>query len=169
METRSVESIVRALHEANVRYLIAGGLAVVAHGFVRFTADLDVILGTEAPNLERAIEALRSLRYRPRAPVSIESFLDADERVRWKREKGMMVFSLSSPDHAATEVDLFLDPPLDFERAYSDRVEMEVAPGLPAAFVGRKDLIDLKRRAGRAQDLEDIARLEKLGDDGFGT
>ena len=39
MERRSIEVIIRALNEAHVRYLIAGGLAVVAHGYVRFTAD----------------------------------------------------------------------------------------------------------------------------------
>lgn len=47
MERRSVEAIVRALNDAGVRYLIAGGVAVVAHGYVRFTADLDVILDLE--------------------------------------------------------------------------------------------------------------------------
>jgi len=44
---RSVEAIVDALNAAGVRYLIAGGLAVVAHGYVRFTADVDLILDLE--------------------------------------------------------------------------------------------------------------------------
>ena len=43
MEKRSVEAVVRGFNEAQVRYLIAGGVAVVAHGYVRFTADLDLI------------------------------------------------------------------------------------------------------------------------------
>jgi hypothetical protein len=33
MERHSVEAIVGALNVANVRYLVAGGLAVVAHGY----------------------------------------------------------------------------------------------------------------------------------------
>ena len=44
MERRSVEAIVEGLNRAQVRYLIVGGLAVVAHGFVRFTADIDLVL-----------------------------------------------------------------------------------------------------------------------------
>jgi hypothetical protein len=34
MEVRSIETIVRALNEAGVQYLIVGGLAVNAHGYV---------------------------------------------------------------------------------------------------------------------------------------
>jgi hypothetical protein len=37
MKIEDVRTILRALNDANVRYLIVGGLAVVAHGYVRFT------------------------------------------------------------------------------------------------------------------------------------
>ncbi len=43
MEVRSIEGIVKALNDARVQYLIVGGLAVNAHGFVRFTRDLEDI------------------------------------------------------------------------------------------------------------------------------
>ena len=41
MKLESVSAIVEALNAAKVRYLVAGGLAVVAHGYLRFTNDLD--------------------------------------------------------------------------------------------------------------------------------
>ena len=44
MVVRSLEVIFLALNNAGVRYLVAGGLAVVAHGFVRFTNDVDLIV-----------------------------------------------------------------------------------------------------------------------------
>src|SRR5262245_30832295 len=111
MERRSVEAIVEALNRAGARYLIAGGLAVVAHGHVRFTADVDVVLDLERGNLERALAALAGLGYRPRAPVELIEFADAAKRTAWARDKGMTVFSLFSAEHPATEVDLFLDAP----------------------------------------------------------
>ncbi len=37
MKLTSFEALVAALESAGVRYLIAGGLAVVAHGYARFT------------------------------------------------------------------------------------------------------------------------------------
>ena len=66
MEARSVEAIIRTLNGWGVRYLVAGGLAVVAHGFVRFTADVDLIVDLDPDNVRRAMTALAKLGYRPR-------------------------------------------------------------------------------------------------------
>jgi Nucleotidyl transferase AbiEii toxin, Type IV TA system len=162
MQRHSIQAIIDALNEAGVRYLVAGGLAVVAHGHVRFTADLDLVLDLEEGNIRRAIRALTGLGYRPRAPVEIEQFADATARAAWVRDKGMTVFSLSSPQHAATEIDLFVEPPLDFERAYASAALMDVAAGTPARFVSLEDLIAMKAKAGRPQDLADIEKLQAL-------
>jgi hypothetical protein len=162
MERRSVEALVRTLEAADVRYLIAGGLAVVAHGYVRFTADLDLVLDLEEGNLRRAMEGLGALSYRPRAPVPLHSFLDPETRASWIREKNLRVFSLHSPEHLATEVDLFVELPFDFAAAWREAKRLEIAPGVTAAFVGLRDLLAMKRRAGRPQDLEDAARLKQL-------
>lgn len=162
MEQHSIEAIVQSLNAAKVRYLIAGGLAVVAHGYVRFTADLDLILDFETDNLQRALQALGGLGYQPRAPVTMMEFSDLEKRRQWIRDKGLTVFSLFSRQHAATEVDLFVELPFDFEPAYAAAARMEVASGLPATFVSYDHLIELKRRANRPQDVEDIAKLETI-------
>ncbi len=162
MEKRSVEDIITALNEAGARYLVAGGLAVVAHGYVRFTADMDLILDLEPANVRRAIAALPPLGYRPRAPVALDDFAIAARRAEWVREKGLTVFSLYSPLHPATEIDLFVESPVDFNAAYSNAVRMEIAPHVSAAFIGLSDLIHLKKQAGRPQDLFDIERLQAL-------
>jgi len=159
METGSVAAIVEALNRHQVQYLIAGGLAVVAHGYVRFTADVDALLAMESANLQAAIAALESLGYKPRAPVAFAELLDPAARRRWKEEKNMIVFSLYSPRHAATEIDLFLDPPIDVPAALARAMTVEIAPGISAAFCGREDLIRMKTLAGRPRDLEDIAML----------
>lgn len=59
-------------------------------------------------------------------------------------------------------VDLFVEAPLDFRRAYAASVPMEVASNVTATFVSLEDLIALKERAGRPQDLEDVERLRSL-------
>ena len=41
MKLDSFQAIVLALENAGVRFLIAGGLAAIAHGFLRFTKDVD--------------------------------------------------------------------------------------------------------------------------------
>jgi len=162
MERLSVEAIVGALDAAGTRYLIVGGLAVAAHGYVRFTADIDIVLDPAPAALRTAIEALRELDYQPRAPVALEEFADPEKRARWMREKGLTVFSLFSDRHPATEIDLFVEPPFDFDSAYERAERIELAPGLQATFVGLADLLDMKRAAGRPQDRQDLEALLAL-------
>lgn len=135
---------------------------MVAHGYVRFTADVDLVLDMDEGNLRRAVVAFEALGYRPRAPVPFGEFAEAPRRAAWVHDKGLTVFSLYSPAHPATEVDLFAESPFDFSAAYPRAARMEVAPGLMATFAGLDDLIALKKRAGRPQDAIDVQQLETL-------
>jgi hypothetical protein len=162
MELGTVEAIIKTLNDSGVRYLVAGGLAVVAHGFVRFTADVDLVLDLEPQNLNKAIAALSGLGYRPRAPVEFREFASAEARRRWADEKGLRVFSLFSPKHPATEIDLFVEEPFVFEQAYARLESMDVATGVSATFVGFDDLVEMKLRAHRPHDLQDVEGLKAL-------
>ena len=74
------------------------------------------------------------------------------------------MFSLRSPAHPATEIDLFVEEPFPFDEAYAraSRADLGKATVVVASIA---DLIALKRRAGRPKDLIDIAALELLEDD----
>lgn len=161
MAAGDLERIFTALADSGARYLVVGGVAVVLHGHPRFTADLDLVLALDPANLRRALDALAGLAYRPRAPVSLDAFLDPDTRARWIEEKGLTVLSLWSPDLPATEVDLFASEPFSFDAAYERAVRADLG-GLVVTVVGLADLIALKRSAGRPQDLEDIRSLEAI-------
>jgi hypothetical protein len=76
----SFEAIVRALSDAGVRYLIAGGLAVNAHGYLRFTKDADFVIQLIPDNIKRAFSALGALGYTPVVPITAEQFSDPDTR-----------------------------------------------------------------------------------------
>ena len=162
MEVRSIEAIVRALNGAGVRYLIAGGLAVIAHGYTRSTQDMDLILDLGEENLRRAMTALAALGYRPTVPVPMEQFCDARLRRQWIQEKGMLVFNLFSDAHETVEIDLFVEEPFDFAKGYAAAARHDVVPGLAAPFVSLEDLLFLKRQAGRPQDHADIANLQAV-------
>ena len=98
----------------------------MAHGYVRFTADVDPIIDREPENARRAVAALESLEYRPRAPVAFAEFVDPDKRTQWVRDQNLTVFSLYSPRHPLTEVDLFVESPLDFDDAYQHAVRKKL-------------------------------------------
>jgi len=47
-----------------------------AHGYLRFTKDVDVVIQLIPDNVTRAFAALGTLGYRPAAPVTAEQFAD---------------------------------------------------------------------------------------------
>ncbi|KAB2961947.1 MAG: hypothetical protein F9K16_10435 [Thermoanaerobaculia bacterium] len=162
MERSSLEQLFGALERHRARYLVAGGLAVLAHGFVRVTLDVDLVLDLEPPHPGPALEAFRELRLQPVVPVGLDEFADPAARASWVREKNARVLPLWSEAHRTLRVDLFLEPPFDFQEAWSRRHRAPIAPGLEVSFVALDDLLAMKRAAGRPQDLADIDRLEKL-------
>ncbi|MDE2180336.1 MAG: hypothetical protein KGJ40_05750 [candidate division NC10 bacterium] len=156
-----IESILDALNRARVRYLVVGGVAVVLHGYLRTTADLDLIVQLDRDNVLRAIRALRDHDYRPRAPVAAEEFAERQVREQWIREKGLAVFTLWSPAHPTLEIDLFVSEPFDFDAVYARALRV-LLEKTEATVIALEDLITLKRGVGRPRDLEDITALESL-------
>lgn len=165
MHYDSVSTIFRNLNNAGVKYLVVGGLAVVAHGYLRFTADIDLMVELDPTNAANAIRVFKAMGYTPRAPVPIEDFSDPQKRHIWTKEKGMKVLSLFSPDRPDTEIDLFVDEPLNFHQAIANAVLFELADDIALPVCSLADLIKLKRIAGRPQDLLDIQKLTELNQD----
>ena len=161
METHSVETIVRALNAAKARYLIVGGLAVNAHGFVRLTRDVDIVLGLERENARIGLDALLRAGWRLAIPEKPEAFADAATRERWRTEKNMIVLKLWSDEHQRTPVDIFIYEPFDFASEFSRADRLEICPGVQAPVVTLETLLQMKRAAGRPQDLTDIEELQR--------
>ena len=63
MEVRSVEAVLRARTDVNVRYLVVGGVAVNVHGYERLTQDLDLVIGRERRNIISGLRALEAINY----------------------------------------------------------------------------------------------------------
>jgi predicted nucleotidyltransferase len=161
METHSVETIVRALNAAGAQYLIVGGLAVNAHGFVRLTRDVDIVLGLERENARIGLDALLRAGWRLAIPEKPEAFADAATRERWRTEKNMIVLKLWSDEHQRTPVDIFIYEPFDFASEFSRADRLEICPGVQAPVVTLETLLQMKRAAGRPQDLTDIEELQR--------
>ena len=159
MKLASIEAIVRALNGADVPFLVVGGLAVVAHGYGRQTIDLDVVIRLDADVVHRAFQALESLGYRPRVPITADGLSDATQRIQWIEEKGMTVLNFHSDEHGETPIDILVAEPFDFGDEFHSALVQELAAGVPVRFVRLRTLLAMKVRAGRPQDLADIAEL----------
>jgi hypothetical protein len=163
MKLGSFDTLVRALDSAGVRYLVAGGLAVNAHGYLRFTRDVDLVLQLSPENIAAAFSALAGIGYRPIVPITAADFADADKRATWAREKGMTVLNFWSEQHRDTPVDVFVTEPFDFEIEY-DGALVKSLGSIAVRFVSIPSLIRMKEIAGRPQDKIDIEFLRKLAD-----
>jgi predicted nucleotidyltransferase len=148
-------AILNQLHDAHVDFVIVGGVAAALHGGSRVTFDLDVVPSLAPDSWTAAVELLWSLGARPRIPESLDRIRDVDQVRRWRKEK----------------VDLLVSESDQFEalRQRAARVTIERRTFFVASL---DDLLALKQRAGRPQDLLDIAELQdikkRLGSQGPG-
>lgn len=162
MKLASFEAIVRALNDAGVRYLIAGGLAVNAHGYLRFTKDADFVIELVPDNIKRVFAALEPLGYKPLAPVTAEQFADRSIREGWIRDKNMQVLQLWSERHRETSIDIFVHEPFSFAEEYSQALIKPLYGTIDVRFVSISTLIRMKEAAGREQDRIDIEHLRMM-------
>lgn len=146
------ERIFAALGDASVDYVTVGGFAVIAHGVVRATVDVDLIPATDPANLERLATALAALDAHPEGepatPVTV-ALLARDANVRFDSRAGQV-------DVLAAE---------QYRRLYPDlrarAIDVAVA-GVTVIVASRNDLIRLKAGTGRDRDLLDIGDLLAL-------
>lgn len=158
------KELLTALDRAGVRHVIVGGIAVVLHGHVRATIDLDLAISLTPSNIEATIEVLQAQGFVPRVPVDPRDLSDDNIREGWIRDKGMKAFTLLHPDRPMEMVDLLIDSPVEFEDLHRRGVEVDLG-SLTVRIASIPDLISMKQHAGRPQDLADIAALRHLRSD----
>ncbi|MCW5943775.1 MAG: hypothetical protein KIS66_16200 [Fimbriimonadaceae bacterium] len=152
-----VETLVRTLAEAGVRYVLIGGFALAAHGGDNLTTDLDLALAFDDQNLDRAAEALNALGPTLRgAPVRLDRFAFDGAFVRYRT--------------AAGEIDIInrLAPVGGFEGLW-ERSEVLRLYGRDVRIASLQDLLRLKEASARPKDalhVETIRALMRLGDEG---
>lgn len=144
MLNQDYKDILSALNAEKVDYLIVGAYALAVHGVPRATGDMDIWIRMSPENAIRTWRALANFG----APL-------VELKERDLNTPGM-VFQIGV---APCRIDLLTSiDAVDFEQAWSDRVETQVE-GLKIPVIGRAHLIANKRAVGRPQDLADIARL----------
>jgi predicted nucleotidyltransferase len=159
MELSAVTAIASALNDAGVRYLVVGGLAVNAHGYVRMTMDVDLVIGLERQNIINGLQTLARIGYRPAVPISPEQFADPANRRKWQEEKNMRVLKLWNDMFRLTPLDVFVYEPFNFNAEYAAALRSDLGDGLTIPIVRLEALLAMKREAGRPQDIADIAAL----------
>jgi hypothetical protein len=162
VKASSAKAIFKALDEHRVRYLVAGGIAVNAYGYLRLTKDIDFVVELVPENISQAFAALGKLGYRPNVPVTAEQLSDAEKRRRWIEDKAMKVLQFWSGQHPETPIDLFIDVPFDFRTELAAATWKELAGVGAIPVVTLSTLVKLKQAANREQDRIDLENLRLL-------
>ncbi|MFO0965735.1 MAG: DUF6036 family nucleotidyltransferase [Gemmataceae bacterium] len=151
----SLEEVIRLLNDHGVRYIVIGGWAAIIHGTARSTSDVDVVYARDRENLKRIVGALQPWNpYLRGAPPGLP--FRWDERTL---ESGLN-FTLTT-----THGDIDLLGEVSGGGRYEQLLPCSTevtAFGLTCRVVTLDKLIQLKRAAGRAKDLEVIAELQAL-------
>ena len=149
----------RALHAHEVAYVTNGGVAVQAHGGQRMTQDLDVAVASARENFESLAGALSELDARILGPDGRRSDSTPGATLLASGDQWHLVTRHGRLDVMTVPVRLG-----SFEemrgRAHEVPMDDFIVP-----VASRRDLLVLKRAAGRAQDLADIELLESLDQD----
>lgn len=152
------ETLIRRLDEAGVRYVLVGGFAGTVLGSPRITVDLDIVYARDADNLERLSHALEPLHpYLRGAPKDLPFRLDVQTLQRG------LNFTLTTD---AGDLDLLgeIVGGGDYANVSEQARTLQVF-GRNVQVVTLRQLIHLKRAAGRPKDLEAIAELEALDEE----
>ncbi len=159
MKITSLRAIFHTLNHNNIKYLIAGGVAVNIHGYQRMTQDLDLVIQLIPENIINALTALENLGYKPAIPVTKTQFADKKTREQWINFKHMEVLPLISDLHPETTLDIFVTEPFDFDSEFqtSDKIQLDL--DLQVHIISIPTLIKMKQRAGRNRDKDDIQHL----------
>lgn len=141
--------LLQALSEEGVEFLVVGAHALAAHGVVRASGDLDVLVRPTRDNARLVVRAL----HRFGAPLE-QHGVGAED---FEREG--TVYQLGLPPR---RIDLLTQVSgLTFDEAASDGQEVGIA-GVTFRVPSAEALLVNKRASGRDKDLEDVRRLEAV-------
>lgn len=153
MSAFDLRALLAALHEREVRFVVIGGVAVGAHGYVRATEDLDLVPDPDPANLKLLTAALEAL----------DSTLPTVEGRPFDPDKDGAVILRGGNVTADTRFGgLDVVQRLRGVPAYSelskDAVESDLL-GIPVRVCSLGRLREMKRELSRAQDQADLENL----------
>jgi len=146
-------TLVQALVEGGVDFVIIGGVAVVLQAMPRFTKDLDICYSIAGDNLDALGRVLVALKARLRGIPEEVPFVPDGRTLRQTQ-----IMCLTTP---AGDIDLLVDP--EGAPSYSTlrrRADIMDLGGHQVRVASIEDMLAMKRAAGRPLDQADVESLE---------
>ncbi len=127
-----------------VRYLVIGGYAVSIHGYPRTTKDMDVCIEMNEENAVKMVSVINDFGF-----ASLKLIKDD-----FLKEHG-----ITQLGYAPLRIDIINDlDGVSFVEAWENRKIINML-NVPVNFIGYNELLKVKEKAGRAQDIADVKKL----------
>jgi hypothetical protein len=154
------ESLLSTLVEHEVAFIVVGGYAVAAHGYVRATKDIDICPDPDPDNLHRLAEALAELEAEPIGLDEFAGEFDLKPDLEGLQHGGNWTLNTK---HGRLVVMQHIKGLSEDGGGWRELVPHTVTrnfAGHECLFCSYEDLIRMKRSAGRPQDEIDINSLK---------
>ncbi len=156
MTEPAFDELLRRLAEADVDFVVVGGLALNAWGVIRGTKDVDVVVSPEIENLRQV------------ATVAVHAHGHVQQGEALLGSEFSIAAALAAGEQVAIETDLGrldvvqgLDGVPTFDELRSRATEAEIL-GSTVWVCSLDDLKSMKRAAGRTRDLADLEDLDAI-------
>jgi hypothetical protein len=151
------DEILRRLVDADVKFVLVGGLAAQAHGSTSLTNDLDICYSLDPDNLRALADVLADV-------IAIRRGLPADApKMPPLDARTLRISSLFTLSTRFGDFDLLAnpDPGFDYDSLVAAAIPAASA-GVRVAVAGLDDLMAMKRAAGRPKDRVELEILGAL-------
>ncbi len=145
--------VIKKLQSDKIDFALAGGFAVVLHGFARGTVDLDLTISLQLENLTKIESSLESMGLKSRLPLKAKEI--SQFRKDYIEKRNLIAWSFVDFKNPSRIVDILLIHDLK-----PKEIQLFSVAGNKIPVVNKKTLLEMKRKSGRPQDLEDIKALE---------
>ena len=153
MREFDLRSLLEALNAGGIRFVVIGGVAVGAHGYVRGTEDLDLVPDPDPENLNRLTEALAKLE--STLPTVAERPFDATKDAGVIRRGGNVT---TMTRFGGLDIVQRARGVPSYSQLIIDAVESELL-GVPVLVCSLSKLREMKLAQDREQDRADLANL----------
>jgi predicted nucleotidyltransferase len=129
-----------------VKYLVIGGYAVSVHGYPRSTKDIDVCIELSEENAAKMVEVIKDFGF---------------DSLNLTKDDFLKKFFITQLGFPPLRIDILNDlDGVSFEEAWQNKKIVNFE-GIDVNFIGYNDLITVKLKAARPQDIADIDKLKK--------
>ena len=143
---KDIIEFVDLCNKHKVKYLVIGGYAVSIHGHPRSTKDIDVCIEMSGKNASKMVQVINDFGFSS-LKLNKEDFLKKD--------------SITQLGFPPLRIDILNDlDGVPFEEAWQNK-KIVSFENVPINFIGYNDLIIVKQKAGRPQDIADVDKLTK--------